>query len=888
MSNNQIITISLAYSVDARTFNREEIVHPIEFDKIIELINNDIINAKFSDEGADNDQFVKDRYHNAITVLGTRGSGKTSFLLSVLKHYSNHENVEVLKIVDPTLIEEKGHIFLNVLSIINDRVEENLKKVGYKDLITGESDRKIWDRYLEELAGGLPSIDGIGTGLDQTNWQDPEYIMQRGIRLVTASRHLENNFDKLVRFALKILKKEAFILAFDDIDIDFKKGWPVLETIRKYFVSPKLITLLSGDMRLYSLSVRKRQWQNFGEELISNPNEMVDGSSTYLKELVRETESQYLQKVMKPERRIHLTTLRDKTSQSVKIKVNIESLQQGSVEIAEYYKIIFNRIGIHNNYQIEIYQSFLLNSPLRLQLRFLSIFLQSSDLTAGLSLLDPFVSDLYEQRVDLSQISSSSQFVNIGILNFLMSKHLLSENYQLQPLTDNAGLNGTMTAFTLLFAIQSEKNAASVFDYLVRVGYIRNILSSIGYDEVLQNPGLNQHMPTIEGLCRHSGILQDKVLKDSIGMVTAYVNAFLETGKNTEKSWGGMITLPGRAKRGKRNSRTNRDRIDAVAAGTSGLKSSLIYFPLSISQSAVSQNETLTYSFHVLIAVIAELIRKSSSGDTYKGMLELAQLRSYPMPDFKQKSNISTGTDFDDDTDDEEFVPNDDLEIFENKLTEWAETYPAVPIPPHILGKVSTRTFFAFTEIHRKQQRRKLGEIMHAMCVTFLNAVFIEDAKEHVQRPVINLNNPVYSDRLFIQNLNNRTRASDGSLKLSRWLVSCPLFMAYLNPRSEELMAALGSFTHNDRYSSAVRNVSVFEDLQKVRVKQKLSMPRDLHTVIASFGRLGIEWEDVVESNEDEMELNGYLSEYNASNQPILTMDRLKRMIDYAITEDDD
>ena len=41
------------------------------------------------------------------------------------------------------------------------------------------------------------------------------------------------------------------------IDVNFNNGWKVLETIRKYLTSPQIITLLSGDIKLFSKSIRK-------------------------------------------------------------------------------------------------------------------------------------------------------------------------------------------------------------------------------------------------------------------------------------------------------------------------------------------------------------------------------------------------------------------------------------------------------------------------------------------------------------------------------------------------------------------------------------------------------------------------------------------------------
>ena len=67
------------------------------------------------------------------------------------------------------------------------------------------------------------------------------------------------------------------MLFFDDADNDFSKGWPVLETLRKYLTSPQLIILISGDLDLFSYLVRKKQWTNFGKALLKNEFDQDDG-----------------------------------------------------------------------------------------------------------------------------------------------------------------------------------------------------------------------------------------------------------------------------------------------------------------------------------------------------------------------------------------------------------------------------------------------------------------------------------------------------------------------------------------------------------------------------------------------------------------------------------
>lgn len=268
------IIIELSESRNAQKFSEGHLIHADEFDQVIDWIEQRLIYIdNIEKQGKGVKQHEPIRLHETITVLGTRGSGKTSFLLSILDE-CRKKNIEVINIIDPTLIEEKGHIFLTILSEINHKVTTALANKACSPEKDDYFSKKSWDKLLQNMARGLPAMDIINNGYQ--DWCDPEYVMNTGLHNVYAARTLEDTFHKLLKLGLKILDKKAFIIALDDIDIDFRKGWPVLETIRKYMTTPYMITLLSGDMRLFSKAIRKQQWKNFGKALLKNEGESLN------------------------------------------------------------------------------------------------------------------------------------------------------------------------------------------------------------------------------------------------------------------------------------------------------------------------------------------------------------------------------------------------------------------------------------------------------------------------------------------------------------------------------------------------------------------------------------------------------------------------------------
>ncbi|MCD8079452.1 MAG: hypothetical protein LUF04_03290 [Bacteroides sp.] len=121
----------------------------------------------------------------------------------------NHEqlNNDIFFLIDPTLIEEKGHIFLNVVSKIREEVNKK-----YKGKSTLEDEKyETWNKYLKRLAAGMPMLDGVGANLDASDWYDPTFVMEKGLFNVESANNLEENFHRYIKASLDILEKDVFL-----------------------------------------------------------------------------------------------------------------------------------------------------------------------------------------------------------------------------------------------------------------------------------------------------------------------------------------------------------------------------------------------------------------------------------------------------------------------------------------------------------------------------------------------------------------------------------------------------------------------------------------------------------------------------------------------------
>jgi len=840
------IIINLQESSNAKEFETGNRIHPIEFERAKLLINRGIERAtKYKDQDKrckdqDNKNNSRQRNNDTISILGSRGSGKTSFLLSLLKYYKNKEedkdSAEVLEIIDPTLIEEKGHVFLTILSLIEEAV---CKKIKLNDCSPNDANyclKKEWKDKLRKLADGLPSIDGIGLSMNDTNWQDAEFIMDRGLKSVKAAKDLEVNFNDLVACALKTLEKKAFIITLDDIDVDFRKGWPVLETIRKYLTSPQIIVLLSGDLKLYSKAIRKQQWKNFGKALLINEADRLHKKYEY-NDLVSEMESQYLQKIIKPENRIRLTTLYEKIN-LYKLNIVLEDTIIPDIKIMPFYNQALAIFGIHNEYQAEAYTSFLLNLPIRTQIQFLKE-LEELKMSETTNVIDPFLSDLYEKEVDVD-LARLPKMLNAIILKLLIKEQILSDAYQLQPTTTGASLNGSLTAMSFLFSQQLNRNPNLIFDYLIKIGYVRNLLSNIGYAENTDKKGTTLLKPSIEGLCYHSGIFQDKVLRDVVGNMNAYIESI--PGGNENKN--GIIYLKATAKRDKSSNVKSKGRIDfEFGVGdnkTTTQQQTLAFIPLSISEFIEKKYSSLTFSIYRLLGSIGELIWKVDLNDLENGFLELSQLRTYPMVSFEKGfSNLTNEDDYNEIKTIKDEVGNTELM---NWFMEWRLAFSSVDkknsYSPHLLGKISTRIYYSFNSIkNEKDCNLNLGVATHRRIIALMNAILIEDVRENCSHSQgLNINNAVTKDAVLINNLDFANSLKEIDFSFSKWMLSCPLFLLYLDS-SFLNNQSFKDFIFPDNHSKmdGFINGSIYKKLTEVDLNEKNSVSLSSNSSLPLF-----------------------------------------------------
>lgn len=787
------ITICLEESKYAHGFNQENNIHSFNFNRVLSLIDNQV-----SKKGGQKSIYSVDHQYNTISIFGNRGTGKTTFILSILQQIEKtYEKAKILKIIDPTQMEEKEHVFLVILSLIDTEVRSKIETHKRNHNSGDCCYEREWNSKLSSLAKGLPTLEGLNKK-QYENWDDDLYIVERGLKNVKAAYDLEKNFHELTELALKILQKEFFVLAFDDIDVDMSKGWPVLETIRKYLTTPMFVVLLSGNPTLYSYNVRLHQWNQ-----LKNLKEHEDHD---YKSQVNQLEGQYLLKVLKPENRIQLRTLLgykriNDTSYMVKQKK-----EDKEKDIEDEYIDILNGLGIHKNSTQELFIDYLLGLSIRSQIGLLSDN-RKADIMSQINI---YVSRMMAADIDVDLVVKNPIFTNISIVDYLSKSKVFPHDYLLIPNTLNHDMNGVFMGLTTIFANQAKQSPWIIFDYMLRVGYTRHLylqLSTTAFNQILS----------------HTGIMQDMSIKNIVLLMTA-------VGKANNLKLPELIPLEGLALTAKKGQGEKENAIDNILKGDNinMTQKVLALLPLFSLRKGQSQSTELYYSVLSLLSTICMIIRSGKDVSSIKGLLsDLSLHRTYPMPPEGEvisndpESNITLNEELSQklgiDIEDEIL---DDLII---ELILWRETFikdnensPTLILPPYLLGRIMTRFTSALINVPNK---KNLAELFQQHLIVFLNSVLIEEAKEKFGDKVnVNNNNPVDAPKLFYDNLGKVTiKNEDGnsyldSLNLIRCLLSCPLICVFFNTEVSSKIKE-----HFDAFGFG--NITLFDILSRAEIK---------------------------------------------------------------------
>ncbi|HHW4403446.1 TPA: antiviral RADAR system adenosine triphosphatase RdrA [Aeromonas hydrophila] len=256
-------------------------------DEVYEPLAQMIIEAVNKAEAATGRSLNQLREHNAISIDGERGTGKTAVLVN-LKSYLDQEKhkhilnkVHILDPVDPTLLENGESLFLHIVvaAVLHDKdVKEQQRNKPDK--------ARSLNQTLEKLAQSLESVET----------QQDRYGMDK-IRAMFSNKQLADCVQDFFREVLGLLGKQLLILPMDDVDTSLNRAFENLEIVRRYLATPYVLPIVCGDRSLYD----EVTWRDFHGRLTEDSKHLSD---TDAYQTAKELAKEYQRKILPVPRRL--------------------------------------------------------------------------------------------------------------------------------------------------------------------------------------------------------------------------------------------------------------------------------------------------------------------------------------------------------------------------------------------------------------------------------------------------------------------------------------------------------------------------------------------------------------------------------------------------------
>ncbi|KAA0570262.1 hypothetical protein [Azospirillum sp. Sh1] len=897
------VVIDLSKRLDVRELgDRNELIQQQALERLSSLIEkrlNDFgtsIKPTRDDLDADGSNILFDRRHDTIVIHGSRGSGKTTFIRNAFRLFRLDKGfdktigskVATLGVVDPTLIENKENIFVVILNKIKRAVERRREASG--DWNTNKEDFNAWQEKLRSLAHGLSLLEGIGPEKALGDaWDDVQYVLRKGLEKASAGSDLESKFHDFIASSLTYLGKDAFLIALDDIDTDFRRGWPVLEVLRRYLTSPRIIVVLSGDIDLYTLLVRGKQWDQFSERQLHFDKTQEKG----LREMVNHLQGQYMLKVLPPRNRIPLLPL-----DAIDGVHLVPPDGDKAVPLDAYMRaLVRGGLGLRSKAR-RMTTSLLLRQPVRTVVQILSLCparamppagadaaAESADwreLVNGLPSI--FLDSLLRHNTSLDELRQATGGRTLGfIAKFLTENDLWDNAHDLLPEHPEDDLNLVLVTLGAWLRGQYLNRPNLAIDYMLRVCFGRDLLTSylqglripkgdedddkahkrkglkvadfVKFAELERegssvevartlvavingDPGSGVRLGTIQTYKR--GRSGDEIIKQIYGIAPVGELSFERLVPEADNP-----ILPFHQTLRKEFAEATLDKpiellgnwyntIDSLQARiTTETMSALVGLPACRVMKESGERPTFM-SVHSIIAAVADLLRRGNSGQedgVVRTLRDFATIRSYVVPPWISRDAGDSGlasVSEASDAETEVTAMRDDILV--KHISDWTREIKAVaPPPPYVLARAWTRFYFTLAAIDEEVDRndRFLGYLLHRQICAFFNALLVEELI-YEKAEEINLRNPVTSDAVLSTNL----RIADKAPFFTA-LFKCPLWSVYLN-----LDSAVGKQQCERAFSDSVAGLRVPYNIRQLSRQAETSKGRKARPTVVTFPNL--------------------------------------------------
>lgn len=314
------------------------------------------------------------QYHNNISILGERGSGKTSLLIDLrnrLARESDQNSDIIFEIITPD-IKDKEDILGWIISLLI-KAAKAIKLKKYPDNKLNCDTCKVQtklDKCMQELKQSYFFRKTIHETIIANDYSSKIDYLNDNEEKLNADVDIKHRVKDLIAEIIDNLSEESedaplLIFVFDDVDIHSNKINEVLSVIMNYLAHPNIVNLIAGDYKsaLENITLKMLEEDHVLETGLIN----VEINKDDMLKVRKNRAHEFLKKILPPIYRHYIPNLDNETKHDVIRRYLIDEISEDEFckktinKIKEY--IYFNRDEIHKDYNKPIilydYMSFL-------------------------------------------------------------------------------------------------------------------------------------------------------------------------------------------------------------------------------------------------------------------------------------------------------------------------------------------------------------------------------------------------------------------------------------------------------------------------------------------------------------------------------------------------
>lgn len=336
-SKENPIYINLSHLEQTSAYKADELIYREERDVWAKRIRQDLKTNLNAPKEPDTQSQVPAK-QPTYYIGGGRGSGKSTFLRALIDLLQKPEDqkdekpaIMHLTTVDPTTLGSGENFFIYILSSFYEKIRSFHKNAKpWAQQSKGQLDlRKQLNELMETLTLAVKNLTNPKASHLETI--DDSWVYRDSMKLGMSSMKLRDNFRELVEKTCQFCRCDALLIGIDDADINCSKSADVLEYLRKYMITPRLIFIFAGDMHLQEQVVRGMQLSNFNKDSFAL-DKALNGVRLGL---IDQMQEQYLLKLFPITNRYTLQNLRKEQLQNMKLTLDNMSSQESCLDFLQ-------------------------------------------------------------------------------------------------------------------------------------------------------------------------------------------------------------------------------------------------------------------------------------------------------------------------------------------------------------------------------------------------------------------------------------------------------------------------------------------------------------------------------------------------------------------------